>query len=608
MGVSSLKMSIKRLLLICLLFSVTQLFGQGDVFERQFLEGKEYFDMGKYNLAMGTFKPLTMETNNTPYAPYSAYFYALSAYNLGYNYLSKDMFISLIDRFSDWEKINEVRLWLGKLYYQEESYEEALNILDQIDDEEISALGDQLSKSILSSQLDYDELLLIYEKSPQNTNVGEILANKIISMPFHVQDRILLNKVVGECDLDPEKYSLFHTRPSVMKESYNVAVLFPFMHQDIIPNKVRRNNQFVLDMYEGLLFAAGDLEEEGVRINVFAYDTRRDKDTTAVLLASEEMRNMDLFIGPLYPETVRECAEFSFKYGINMINPLSTNSELIKNNPYSFLYFPMLERQAKTAADFINGRVDNKNTFIFYGTSTRDSILAYTYISHIEKDSFNINLIQKITGLDTISIFNTLTQKYSLKDTMEVEAYDSLMRTVAEDSTIQTEFFFIEPDSIGHVFVASSKELLGASAISGVETLGDTILIIGNEDWLNFRSVSLEQFERMDIALVAPTFLDIDNPNLEYINETITSNIHRPPTRYHYIGYELMSFIGKMLHKHGTLFQYGFQEEGFVSGRIFTGFNYNGCNDNSIVPIIEFVDGEFKITNSIFNENIIEHE
>ncbi|MFC2126007.1 hypothetical protein ACFLU5_14485 [Bacteroidota bacterium] len=601
-------MSSRKLLFLCLLFIVNQSFGQGDVFERQYAEGKEYFDMGNYNFAMTTFKPLTLETNNTSLAPYSAFFYALSAYKIGYNYLSKDMFVQLLKRFPDWENNNEVRLWLGKLYYKEESYEDAIEILGQIDDDEIIEKADQLSMSILSSQLEFDELSILNKRFPENPNVGEILADKIITMPFYMQDRALLNQVVEKCGLDPVKYSLFHTRPSVKKESYNIAVLFPFMHQDIIPNRVRRNNQFVLDLYQGLLFAAHDLEDEGISVNVFAYDTRRDKDTTVALLNSDEILSMDLFIGPLYPETVRECADFSFKYGINMINPLSTNSELIGSNPYSFLYFPMLERQANAAAKFIKQRADNKNTFIFYGTSTKDSVLAYNYKAQIEKDSFDINLMQKITGLDTISIFNTLTKKYSLKDTMEIEKYDSLMSTVAEDSTIQTEFFFIEPDSIGHVFVASSKELLGASAISGVETLNDTILIIGNEDWLNFKSVSLEQYERMDIALVAPTFIDIDNPNLEFINETITSINHSPPTRYHYIGYELMSFVGRMLYKHGNLFQYGLQDEGFLAGRIFTGFNYEGSNDNRIVPIIEFVDGEFKITNSIFNEEILDYE
>ena len=216
--------------------------------------------------------------------------------------------------------------------------------------------------------------------------------------------------------------------------------------------------------------------------------------------------------------------------------------------------------------------------------------------------------MQKMTGLDPVNIFDILTQKYSIRDIMGIEKYDSLMSTVAEDSTIQTEFFFIEPDSIGHVFVASSNELLGSSVISGVETLGDTILIIGSEDWLNFKSVSLEQYDMIDIALVAPTFVDIDNPNLELLNKTITSNIHSPPTRYHYIGYELMSFTGRMLHKYGSLFQYEFEEEGFITGRIFTGFNYDGSNDNRIVPIIEFVDNEFKITNQIFEEKNLDDE
>jgi len=601
-------MILKRLLYIFLLFAVHPILGQDDVFEQQYEEGKKYFETGRYNLAMDTFKPLTFETNKTFLAPYSAYFYALSAYKGGFNYLSKDMFIQLLDRFPKWEKNDEVRLWLGKIFYEEESYLEALKILNQIENEELILSSDNLSKSILSSQVEYDKLLRLYELLPGEPNLGEILADKIVVLPFIQQDHELLKRIVEEANLDPEKYSLLHSRPTVMKDSYNIAVLLPFMYEDIIPNRVRRNNQFILDLYQGILCAADDLEEEGVKVNVFAYDTRRNKDTTALILDSEEMIGIDVMIGPLYPEAVNLCSEYSFKHGINMFNPLSTNSLLIQNNPYSFLYYPVLERQAQAAAEFISQKVDNKNTFIFYGRSSRDSILAYNYKAQIEKDSFDINIMQKITGLDTISIFNILTQKWSIKDTMEIESYDSLMATIDEDSTLQTEFFYIEPDSIGHIFVASNRELLGSSAISGVETLGDTILIVGNEDWLNFKSVSLDQYDRMDIALVAPTFLDIDNPNLSLINKSLTVRTNSPPTRYNYIGYELLSFVGRMMYKHGTMFQYGLGKEGFLSGRIYPGFNYENSNDNSFVPIIEFVDDEFTITNSTIFESQLNDE
>jgi hypothetical protein len=166
----------------------------------------------------------------------------------------------------------------------------------------------------------------------------------------------------------------------------------------------------------------------------------------------------------------------------------------------------------------------------------------------------------------------------------------------------------IEPDSIGHVYVASSKELLGSESISGVETRGDTILIIGNDDWLNFKSISLDQYNRMDIALVAPSFVDNNKPDVDMVNEAIMSITHSPPTRYHYIGYELLYFTGHMLDKYGNLFQHGLKDEGLVSGKIFPGFNYTESNDNSVVPIIEFIVDEFMITNSNFNEIDVNNE
>jgi hypothetical protein len=518
------------------------------------------------------------------------------------------MFIQLENQYPGWDHMDEARLWLCELYLDEESYEEGIRIADSIQSDTIHEMSVKLIKSTLTRELDYERLLEIHEVFPENKPAGEILADRIMEKPFFQQDRALLQNLIDHFDLDPHKYDIYQSNPSIKKDVYNIAIMFPFMHKNIIPNRVSRSNQFILDMYEGICIAAGDLKEEGINVDVFAYDTWRSRDTVKAILASGEIHGMDLIVGPLYPETVKECAEYSYKNAINMINPLSTNSALIGDNPFSFLFYPVLERQAKAAARFVSKRVENKNAFIFYGTSARDSILAYTYRSEIEKDSFNINLCQKITGKDTISIFNILTNKYKLRDMMEEEEYDSLISSIPEDSVFQTEFFVIEPDSIGHVFVASNSELLGSEAISGVETRGDSILLIGNEEWLEFRSISLEQYGRVGIALVAPAFVDIDKPDYGMVNETIMSIVHSPPTRYHYVGYELMYFTGHMLHKYGNLFQNGFREEGMVKGKLFTGFNYRNSNDNSIVPIIEFVVDEFVITNSYISESELKNE
>jgi hypothetical protein len=79
----------------------------------------------------------------------------------------------------------------------------------------------------------------------------------------------------------------------------------------------------------------------------------------------------------------------------------------------------------------------------------------------------------------------------------------------------------IAPDSIGHIFVASNNELIGANTISGVETRRDGFMIIGNENWIDFKSLSLEQLAMLNIVLIAPSYVDRDNYRLNELNSRI---------------------------------------------------------------------------------------
>jgi hypothetical protein len=56
------------------------------------------------------------------------------------------------------------------------------------------------------------------------------------------------------------------------------------MLPDIVPSKIRRGNDFILDMYEGMKLAKEDLAMKGIRINLYAFDTRMDSTVTQKLV------------------------------------------------------------------------------------------------------------------------------------------------------------------------------------------------------------------------------------------------------------------------------------------------------------------------------------
>ena len=84
-----------------------------------------------------------------------------------------------------------------------------------------------------------------------------------------------------------------------------------------------------------------------------------------------------------------------------MINPLSNNSLIIQDNNYSLaaVSSSSLETIAKKAASYANcSKFENKNAIIFYENNYQDSLLASTYINHLEEDSFNIIYSKSVSG------------------------------------------------------------------------------------------------------------------------------------------------------------------------------------------------------------------
>lgn len=583
--------------------------------KQDYVHGKEMYQQGRYEMAMEILKPLTLAGNKNVYTPYASYYYSLSAFNQGYYYLGEEMLKKLISDYPEWENIDEAKLWLVKIYIREDDFGSAITQVNNLRSPDLIEKGYMLIASGVDRMEGLEEIKELFETHPNNKAIGEVLADRIVMQPLLAQDRVLLTEIVERFDLDKRKYKIIDIEVSERKAVYHVAVLLPFMARDVIPNTVKRNNQFILDIYDGIRLAKRDLEEQDIDIRLFAYDTEKSARKVKTIIKSGELNGMDLIIGPLYPETVGLVSEFSLDHKINMFNPLSTNSDLVKANPFSYLLSPTVENQAKVAAGAIIDRVENKNAFIFYENTSRDSLMAASYREAIQADSFNVVMYKKIKTTDTVDIYKFLTRKIKFLESYEneddslriIERYDLQDELEAiyklehmEDQVkklTNLEIFMIAPDSIGHIFVATDDELIGASTISGIETRGDHTTIVGDESWINFRSISMDQLESLNLILISPGYISMSNPTLQDINQKIIYTYNCAPNKYHYTGYELMHLAGTMMQRYGNYFQAGMVKEGFIPGELFQGFNYQQSNDNGVIPLIELKGSEFRIIN-----------
>ncbi|MDQ3393918.1 MAG: ABC transporter substrate-binding protein [Bacteroidota bacterium] len=561
------------LLLFALFFSVQLAEAQSSgSLQKNYQNGKSLFESGKYDLAMQVLLPLAKQAENNPYTEYASYFYALSAHHSQKNDLAKNMLMQIEQKYGSWTNVDEASLWLAKINFDENEYAKGFSILGRIKSKEIKERAEEMRRYYLKNTDDINLLQSIYEKNPKDKEVAVALADKIHAKPLVDQNQKLLEKIVKQYNLDPKVYLSGPTGVSEKKDSYKVAVLLPFLASDL--NKGRNvGNQFVIDLYEGIRLGHEQLLEEGIHINLLAYDTRRDSAQTAQLLRLDEMKGMDLILGPLYPTPSRLVSSFSHQNKINMINPISNNSKVIGNNPFSFLIKPSFETQARRTAEFAAKEFENKKGIIIYGTTSRDSTLAFTYKEEAGKHGITIEKMVKVDASESKKVLNLLS---------------------GNDNNV----YNLPLNSISHLFITTLDEIIVSKIISGMNQRTDNIALIGNEDWLEYRSLSYEQLERFKLYFIAPNFIEYTRSEVEKFRLKFMENTKTLPTQSAYSGYETMLLAGRMLAQYGTYFQMDRQNEGFKQGVLFPGFNFTGSNDNQFVPIIRMVKSDFILVNA----------
>jgi len=579
-----------------------QVAGQNkNAWEDQYKQGKEFLKLEKYGLAMQTFKPLTSEFENNIDVRYASYFYAVASWHNGEVISAKNMFLQLKNKYSSWNKIDEINLWLIKIYFDEGQFNRAKELMHNLRAPDLNEKALELEASYLS-QLSYDEL---YKMITSNTNDKEIaiaLANKIEQKPIHEQDRALLENIISVFELDPDRYHTNSIEPSIHKDTYHIAVLLPFLYDDLITPQSHITNRFVIDLYDGMKKGNQALKQKGISLILHAYDTKKDASATSEILALPELKHMDLIIGPLWLEPVKLVDEFSFRNRINMINPLSSNNEIFDKNPYALLFSPSNETMGRKTAEFIADNItSNKNYFVFYGDNKKDSTMASSYIKKMDENGFQLCYIEKIRTDEAKTILDILTNTVTIE--LDENEYDTLVKydTNMKGTLKITEkdMLVLPPDSIGHIFIASDKAQLAANTITALQTRGDHITLIGKNQWLNNREISLEPLEQLNTHLIAPSFIDKKNSAYTTMVETSLKTHHVLPGKSFWTGYDMISIIGQLLYNFGNHFQ---NEKGayrFIKGTFSPGFILDGYNNNQYVPLVKLEDGELVNVNPI---------
>lgn len=587
-----------RCLFLIIVFCSLSTVSIGQNYQSEYLEAKRLFNNKEYKVAKDAFKSLIASSPKHNFGKYASFFYALSAYHSESYTEAKDMWLQILSKYPDWEQADETNWWLAAAYFKLNNYNKGSEYLSILSNNRLKRDGENLKVEYLNGLDSIADIIKLYQKNEDDRLLSNFLLDEIIRQDSIYNYENISKDIIKKLNLKEEDYFVSQY-DVVLKDEYNVAVLFPFDFDSIEDaGKVARNRE-IMDVYEGIKFAVNELNEQGKTINLYPYDTKGNRfHETADILSKEEMLGMDLIIGPRYRQPFNMVYQFSQKNKINMINPWSSNSQVTGDNLFSFLFKPSEKTQAKKLAEYAINTYENKNAFIFY--ESRDSLLAAIYKNQLEQNEFVVPVFNEINQENSGEQAETLIdfKEVMIQSSYEQDSLDELSHVTFTEKrkggrmVTYAEILNIPKDSIGHIFVCSSSNLAAANFISAIIERPDTIPLIGKGDWLDITMITYNQMQDIELSVVSPLFIPTNKQVYLDTRDAIMNYYKTMPSNNHYLGYELMILLGGMMHEYGNYFQEGFRKDGFRTGKLTFGFQYDNQRSNQILPIVKVIDSE----------------
>jgi len=557
---------------LVLIFSLVVV--QAQDFRRDYNHAKNLFEKGQFSEAMSAFKPLTVYDQLNPFTEYSSFYYALSAQRLGYATVAKDMLLQVKKLHPNWDQMNEVNFWLSKLYFDLGEYFQGLFLATQVKDQSFQNQLIDLKRVSLAKITDQETLKMMLEDYPQEKEAARALVRLLGRQPFHLQNTTLMESLIQKFNLIREQLVVNEIPKPIFKNSYRIALVMPFLASTLDPSPVKKRNQFVLDLYDGMKLAVDSLSRQGIKLELLAYDNERNKEVTKRILTKEELKTADLIVGPLFSEEAIPVQEFALANQINLtINPVSNSSDNT-GNPFVFLYQPSAETLARRSAEWVANHVTRKTCMVYYGDTSKDSLMASNFIAHARELGVKVVYVQRVQKENSGTILTQLTT---------ATEYDEWKNPLE---------FKLKKDSIGSIYVASDNELIYSKVINSAETRRDSIIVVGQEGWLQDTSVDYSKFERTRVTLAAPNYQSIANPAFHSFRRKYISKHGSLPAEYASIGFEFIMVMGQILSQYGINFIQTMPDGSSVPGALSGGYLWQPTHDNGRVPFVSFKAGQ----------------
>ena len=281
------------------------------------------------------------------------------------------------------------------------------------------------------------------------------------------------------------------------------------------------------EYYRGVLMACDSLKQQGLSIDVHAWNTPEDGNINKVL-SDPAAAKCDLIIGPLYSKQMDALSDFVTKHNIRLVIPFSINA-------------PQL--------------TTNRNIFQIWQSQTDVSEASITRYVERFKDCHTI-VVDCNDSTSRKGIFTS-----GLRRQMEQRGMEFVITNLRSDETTFSKAFSRTKPNVVVLNTGRSQELgVAISKLNGLKAnnLELNITLFGYSDWLLYTNRYLESFYTYNAYIPSVFYynpLTVGTQEFEKkYRQNFRCDMQNLLPRFAITGFDHAYFFLKGLHKYGKTF------------------------------------------------------
>jgi LysM repeat protein len=350
--------------------------------------------------------------------------------------------------------------------------------------------------------------------------IGQVLNIPVRAMPLEPGPG-------DQTPLSPDKPFDPLTIEGGVKESYKIGLVLPFMTAPVdtvgLSPKERRLQTVAFQMFRGAMIAADTLKSKGLIADVYTYDVADSKTAAANLSKREEMKDMDVLIGPAFRDPLAEVARWAGEAGTHVVCPVPQANKVLLNALNMSKAYPSELTMWEGLGRFIAKR------------HRADNVILCT-----TNDVEDLKRIQAFRG----AYFR--------------ERGDSVSEFGIKNRSIAGITKLLKPSGTNVVVVPTADRLLLTTMFK--ELSSNNTVVYGTEEWEEINLIEPAMRNKYQVRFPKAIFIDYNDPVVQHFVENYRKRFRTEPDEYSFLGYSAMLYYGKGLQLFGRQFPNHFGE------------------------------------------------